>query len=139
MQLTDHTTDNWGFSDVEAAVNSIPYWIEHAGWKGPRVDVDRWIVTGHSNGGQGAWYALTHRPDNIVAAAPLSGYASIQSKYHSVSQHFTNPSKNMCHMNCGSLRTLAAQQSSAHHSIVTAMRCSWLMLAVSRFKYSTAR
>jgi hypothetical protein len=43
--------DNWGFTDVEAAVASIPAWIKHVEWKGPRVDVNRWIMTGHSNGG----------------------------------------------------------------------------------------
>ncbi|KAF2688755.1 alpha/beta-hydrolase [Lentithecium fluviatile CBS 122367] len=69
---------NWGFADVEAAVNSIPNWINQVDWKGPGVNVNRWIVSGHSNGGQGTWYALTHRPDKILAAAPLSGYASIQ-------------------------------------------------------------
>ncbi|KAF2710944.1 hypothetical protein K504DRAFT_475829 [Pleomassaria siparia CBS 279.74] len=69
---------NWGFTDVEAAVNSIPSWIEHVGWQGPDVNINRWIVTGHSNGGQGTWFSLTHRPDRIVAAAPISGYASIQ-------------------------------------------------------------
>jgi predicted esterase len=69
---------NWGFADVEAAVEAIPTWIKSVGWKGPDVDTNRWIVTGHSNGGQATWYALTHRPDKILAAAPLSGYASIQ-------------------------------------------------------------
>ncbi|KAH7412143.1 hypothetical protein DE146DRAFT_603008 [Phaeosphaeria sp. MPI-PUGE-AT-0046c] len=69
---------NWGFADVEAAIQVIPSWIERIGWTGPDVDIDRWIVTGHSNGGQGTWYTLTHRPDKIIAAAPVSGYASIQ-------------------------------------------------------------
>ncbi|ORY18022.1 hypothetical protein BCR34DRAFT_596592 [Clohesyomyces aquaticus] len=69
---------NWGFADVEAAINSIPTWIENVSWGGPGVDVNRWVVSGHSNGGQGTWYALTHRPDRIIAAAPVSGYASIQ-------------------------------------------------------------
>lgn len=69
---------NWGFTDVEAAIAAIPTWMETVDWKGPKVDIDRWIVSGHSNGGQGTWYALTHRPDKIVAAAPVSGYASIQ-------------------------------------------------------------
>jgi predicted peptidase len=32
--------------------------------------------------GQGTWYALSHRPDKIVAAAPVSGYSSIQSKLY---------------------------------------------------------
>ncbi|KAF2016421.1 hypothetical protein BU24DRAFT_422761 [Aaosphaeria arxii CBS 175.79] len=69
---------NWGFTDLEAAVASIPHWIEDVSWGGPGVDVDRWIMTGHSNGGQGTWYGMTHRPDRLIAAAPLSGYSSIQ-------------------------------------------------------------
>lgn len=32
--------------------------------------------------GQGTWYALTHRPDKVIAAAPVSGYSSIQSPYY---------------------------------------------------------
>lgn len=36
--------------------------------------------------GQGTWYILTHHPDNIIAAAPISGYSSIQSeiRFHSL-------------------------------------------------------
>lgn len=69
----------WGLADVEAAIAMIPDWIEQTQWKGPGVDPNRWLVAGHSNGGQGTWYFLTHRPDKIIAAAELSGYASIQS------------------------------------------------------------
>jgi poly(3-hydroxybutyrate) depolymerase len=69
---------NWGFADVEAAIAAIPDWIESNVWHGPDVDTDRWIVSGHSNGGQGTWFALTHRPDKVLAAAPVSGYTSIQ-------------------------------------------------------------
>lgn len=69
---------NWGFSDVEAAIEAILVWIQNVGWEGPGVNIDRWIVSGHSNGGQGTWYAITHRPDKVLAAAPVSGYASIQ-------------------------------------------------------------
>jgi predicted esterase len=69
---------NWGFADVEAAIHAIPDWIENANWRGVGVDIDRWVVVGHSNGGQGAWYTLSHRPDKVLAAAPVSGYASIQ-------------------------------------------------------------
>lgn len=68
----------WGFADVQAAVSAIPAWIERNDWRGPGADVDRWLVSGHSNGGQGTWYALTHYPDNIFAGAPVSGYLSIQ-------------------------------------------------------------
>jgi len=42
------------------------------------VDTNSWLMVGHSNGGQGVWYGLLHSPDKIVAAAPLSGYCSIQ-------------------------------------------------------------
>ncbi|KAF2810891.1 uncharacterized protein BDZ99DRAFT_508319 [Mytilinidion resinicola] len=69
---------NWGFADVEAAVNYIPKWVEAVEWQGPGADIDRWLVMGHSNGGQGAWYTLTHRPSKVIAAAALSGYSSIQ-------------------------------------------------------------
>jgi hypothetical protein len=86
----------WGFADVEAAIRAVPGWIENIGWTGPGVNTNRWLVSGHSNGGesfvlgfkyaqlscagQGTWYASTHRPDNVFAAAPVSGYSSIQSK-----------------------------------------------------------
>ncbi|OJD31938.1 alpha beta protein [Diplodia corticola] len=68
----------WGFPDVEAAVAAIPEWIKHNAWNGTTVDTDRWLVSGHSNGGQGTWYAITHRPDKIIAAVPISGYSSIE-------------------------------------------------------------
>jgi predicted esterase len=68
----------WGSADVEAAVNAIPEWIEHNSWDGPGVDTERWLVIGHSNGGQGTWHILTHHPDKVIAAAPLSGYSSTQ-------------------------------------------------------------
>ena len=66
---------------MEAAVASIPDWIITMGWEGLGVDLDRWVVSGHSNGGQGTWYALTHRSDKIIAATPLSGYLSIPGCY----------------------------------------------------------
>ncbi|KAL1587647.1 hypothetical protein WHR41_03449 [Cladosporium halotolerans] len=69
---------NWGYTDVEAAISAILKWIEQHSWEGPGVDIDRWLVSGHSNGGQGTWYFLTHHPDKVFAAAPLSGYSSIQ-------------------------------------------------------------
>lgn len=68
----------WGIADIEAAVAAIPQWITTMEWHGVGVDTERWLVTGHSNGGQGVWYVLTHRPDKILGAAPVSGYSSIQ-------------------------------------------------------------
>ena len=69
---------DWGFADVKAAVAFIPKWIEQVNWQGPHADLERWFVSGHSNGGQGTLYALTHHPDKIIGAAPVSGYTSIQ-------------------------------------------------------------
>ncbi|KAF1810085.1 hypothetical protein P152DRAFT_421694 [Eremomyces bilateralis CBS 781.70] len=68
---------NWGFADVQAAVDAIPGWMARFDWIGPGVDVQSWIVSGHSNGGQGTWYILAHHPDKVLAAAPVSGYLSI--------------------------------------------------------------
>jgi len=83
----------WGLADVEAAVGMIPKWIEHVEWSGSGVDVDRWLVTGHSNGGQGTWYILTHRPDKVIAAAAVSGYSSIQNYVPYVSWHTSDPGR----------------------------------------------
>ncbi|KAL8952695.1 MAG: hypothetical protein Q9222_001394 [Ikaeria aurantiellina] len=85
--VTDWCGDDWhrwGFADVEAAVAAIPDWTKAMDWKGPTVNTHQWLVIGHSNGGQGTWYALTHAPDNIIGAAPISGYSSIQAyvPYH---------------------------------------------------------
>lgn len=95
----------WGSADVEAAVNAVPDWIEHNSWKGPGVDVGRWLVTGHSNGGQGTWHILTHRPDKIIAAAPLSGYSSIQNYVPYSFWRMTDPRKAaIIHSSLGSYR-----------------------------------
>lgn len=67
----------WGWQDV---INSIYFtisWAENTGWKGVQFDPMKIIFTGHSNGGQGVWYALTHYPQ-AIAAAPVSGYLAIQ-------------------------------------------------------------
>ncbi|KAL4903543.1 hypothetical protein BDW74DRAFT_41489 [Aspergillus multicolor] len=68
----------WGVDDIKAAVQAIPDWMEAVGWSGPGALVDDWMVIGHSNGGQGVWYLATHYPDNVFAAAPVSGYTSIE-------------------------------------------------------------
>jgi hypothetical protein len=39
-------TDNWGFTDIEAAINTISDWMNYVNWLGPGVDVNRWIVSG---------------------------------------------------------------------------------------------
>ncbi|TID19962.1 hypothetical protein E6O75_ATG07422 [Venturia nashicola] len=68
---------NWGFADVQAAINAVPDWIVATGWKGIGVNTEKWLVSGHSNGGQGTWYTLLHHPHKVFAAAPVSGYLSI--------------------------------------------------------------
>lgn len=68
----------WALADVNAAVSAIPGWIKNMGWTGPGVDINKWIVTGHSNGGQGSWFISSHHPDRVVATAAVSGYSSIQ-------------------------------------------------------------
>lgn len=67
----------WGFADVEAAVQALPQWIAGNNWTGPRVITEKFVVCGHSNGGQGAWYLALHQPDRVTAAAVVSGYTSI--------------------------------------------------------------
>lgn len=49
---TDWRLDTWGFRDVEAGVAAIKDWTEYVGWDGPLVDIDKWLVIGHSNGGE---------------------------------------------------------------------------------------
>lgn len=38
--------------DVEAGIKALLEWIKIAEWKGPQVDIDKWLVSGHSNGGE---------------------------------------------------------------------------------------
>ncbi|KAF2216283.1 hypothetical protein CERZMDRAFT_33609 [Cercospora zeae-maydis SCOH1-5] len=83
----------WGFQDVEAAIKMIPDWIAHNEWDGPDVDVEKWLLAGHSNGGQGTWNVLLHHPDNIIAAAPLSGYSSIQNYVPYTFWHVADPGR----------------------------------------------
>jgi len=48
---TDQIVDNWGFDDVEAAINALPEWVARMNWKGPNVSTSDLLVSGHSNGG----------------------------------------------------------------------------------------
>ncbi|WEW56329.1 hypothetical protein PRK78_001772 [Emydomyces testavorans] len=68
----------WGFADIQAAIAAIPNWMKAMNWKSPGISLEDWIVVGHSNGGQGTWYLLSHQPDKVLAAAPVSGYSSIE-------------------------------------------------------------
>ncbi|KAI9000181.1 hypothetical protein BC832DRAFT_562686 [Gaertneriomyces semiglobifer] len=42
------------------------------------VDRNKLIYSGHSNGGQGAWWLASHYPDRALAALPASAYVKIQ-------------------------------------------------------------
>ena len=69
---------NWGFGDAKAAIAAIPEWIRDNHWKGPAVKLDKILVAGHSNGGQGTWYFASHQPDKILGAVAVSGYSSVE-------------------------------------------------------------
>ncbi|CAG8689132.1 15893_t:CDS:10, partial [Dentiscutata heterogama] len=42
-------------------------------------DANRLFISGHSNGGQGAWFFMTHFPDSVIAGTPAAAYTKIQS------------------------------------------------------------
>lgn len=150
-------TDNWGFTDVEAAVASIPSWIKHVEWKGSSVDVNRWIVTGHSNGGMYmAGYPrcclfTLHRSRILVCSYTSTRQNSSRSSYFRLRFYTeyistvnnyrsqSNDTQNMSHSNYGSPWTQGAQQSLAAHSTATATRCSWRTPEASRYSNSTVR
>jgi hypothetical protein len=46
---------------VEAGIAAIPQWMQKVEWARQGIDLEKWVVSGHSNGGQGTWYTLTHR------------------------------------------------------------------------------
>lgn len=81
----------WGSTDINAAVGAIPVWIKNVDWSGPGVSQNDWIVVGHSNGGQGTWQILTHEPDKVIAAAPVSGYSSIENYVPFTMWHESDP------------------------------------------------
>ncbi|BFZ61115.1 hypothetical protein YB2330_002173 [Saitoella coloradoensis] len=70
----------WSFGDAEAAARTLKEWMERFGWQGVGVDERQWVLTGHSNGGQGVWNAITHSElgVDVVCAAPIAGYFAIQ-------------------------------------------------------------
>ena len=83
----------WGWADVEASIRAIRDWMKQMRWPFGDVDGNRWLVVGHSNGGQGVWHALANCPDKIFAAAPVSGYSSIQKYVPYESWRESDPSR----------------------------------------------
>ncbi|RMZ86986.1 hypothetical protein DV736_g5787, partial [Chaetothyriales sp. CBS 134916] len=67
----------WGMMDIYAALEAARKW-QSMHWSGPGMISRGLILTGHSNGGQGAWHFAMHHPDHVLAAVMASGYTSIQ-------------------------------------------------------------
>ncbi|OQU98556.1 hypothetical protein CLAIMM_04322 [Cladophialophora immunda] len=68
----------WGFADAQSAIAAVPDWINSTEWNGSRLYSEKFLVAGHSNGGQGTWYFASHLPDRLLGAAVASGYSSIE-------------------------------------------------------------
>ncbi|KAI8619925.1 hypothetical protein BC830DRAFT_1101631 [Chytriomyces sp. MP71] len=77
----------WGFDwhgpsnlNVEAALHTLTHLhgVPEELKNGLGIHGDKLIYTGHSNGGQGAWWMSSHYPDRALAAIPASGYLKIQ-------------------------------------------------------------
>ena len=68
----------WGLMDIYASLEAASMWPVYNDWRWPGIQTDALIVTGHSNGGQGAWQFAMRHPDHIIAAVMASGYTSIQ-------------------------------------------------------------
>ncbi|KAJ3283781.1 hypothetical protein HDU79_008768 [Rhizoclosmatium sp. JEL0117] len=93
----------WGFDwhgpsflNVESALHALshlhgvpPLIAETIG-----INPDKLVYSGHSNGGQGAWWMASHYPDRALAAMPASGYLKIQfytPYYMRVGDAYTDP------------------------------------------------
>ncbi|KAJ3314345.1 hypothetical protein HDU76_002435, partial [Blyttiomyces sp. JEL0837] len=68
------------FKNIESALVTLSHLhgvpVEYA----PNVAINdnKLIYTGHSNGGQGAWWLTCHQPDRALASIPASGYLKLQ-------------------------------------------------------------
>ncbi|RPD65838.1 hypothetical protein L226DRAFT_566346 [Lentinus tigrinus ALCF2SS1-7] len=54
----------------------------------------KFLLMGHSNGGQGAWYLAARHPEKVIAVVPAAGYIKSQSYVpwvQSRSAHFVDP------------------------------------------------
>ncbi|KAJ3009455.1 UNVERIFIED_CONTAM: hypothetical protein HDU68_002701 [Siphonaria sp. JEL0065] len=82
--------------NVESAIHALshlhgvpPLIAEQLG-----IDPNKLVYSGHSNGGQGAWWMSSHYPDRALAAMPASGYLKIQfytPYYMRVGDAYTDP------------------------------------------------
>ncbi|KAI8812023.1 hypothetical protein BJ742DRAFT_794536 [Cladochytrium replicatum] len=60
--------------DTLSTLPGVPLHLED----GFRVDKNKLLYSGHSNGGQGAWWLVSHYPDQALAALPAAAYMKIQ-------------------------------------------------------------
>lgn len=71
----------WGLDWQQASSHSWRNLLFEQEWYRPLTNTrpsDRYFLMGHSNGGQGAWYGLTHMSDRFVGGIVAAGYMSLQ-------------------------------------------------------------
>ncbi|PWN23594.1 hypothetical protein BCV69DRAFT_279525 [Microstroma glucosiphilum] len=71
----------WGLDWQQASFHSWRNVLFDQEWYRPLTDTrpsDRYFLIGHSNGGQGTWYGLTHLSDRFVGGVVAAGYMSLQ-------------------------------------------------------------
>ncbi|KAG0012671.1 hypothetical protein BGZ80_011595 [Entomortierella chlamydospora] len=77
---------DWHGASIKNVLNAIQSLADNLpgvpkalrGIPGIKPDPERLFMAGHSNGGQGAWYLVTHFPDRAIAATPAAGYVNIK-------------------------------------------------------------
>lgn len=83
-----------GLADVEAAITALPMWLEKHYWKGPTVNVDQWLVVGHSNGGQSLIAILAGKTNKSNGKEPGTRLRIIQTSQLELHLHrVTHPYK----------------------------------------------
>ncbi|CAG8432933.1 6079_t:CDS:10 [Diversispora eburnea] len=78
----------WGYDWHGPSLKNIQKAIEYFVTYMPGVPVnkkleilpnpDKLFISGHSNGGQGAWFFMSHFPESIIAGMPAAGFSKIQ-------------------------------------------------------------
>ncbi|KAF8976537.1 hypothetical protein BGZ46_008181 [Entomortierella lignicola] len=82
----DRSGYDWHGASIKNVLNAIQSLADNLpgvpsdlkGIPGIRPDLEKLFMAGHSNGGQGAWYFVTHFPDKAIAATPAAGYVNIR-------------------------------------------------------------
>jgi hypothetical protein len=71
----------WGLDWQQASFHSWRNILFEQEWYKPLTNTrpsDRYFLVGHSNGGQGTWYGLTHLSDRFIGGVVAAGYMSLQ-------------------------------------------------------------